>query len=154
MSSAGAPPLSRFLRQGGDVPQTMTWLRINATALLAVLVVGLVGCCSGVSAETVSTTKAIWEGKAGTAVTITQSGGTKDLEGVKTVSFELCGWRSDDEFWEVADFTVPVMKLEPREVTLFFSADDLSGAMMLEHLLSEFRRGKARISRCHPDRLC
>jgi hypothetical protein len=130
----------------------MRTVGLHATVVLAVLVT--IGCCSGVHPETLSTTKATWEGKVGTAVTITQHDGTQELQGAKSVSFKFCEWRTDDEFWEVADFTVPVMKLEPKAVTLFFSADDSSGAMMLEHLPSEFRAGRTSILGCHPDGDC
>ncbi len=121
---------------------------INATPFLAALAVGVAGCCSGMTAETISTAKATWQGTIGTAVTITQSKGTKEFEGAKYVGFEFCQWRgSSGEFWEIADFRVPVMKLEPTAVTLFFSSDP-GDARMLEHLPSEFRAGKARIARC------
>ena len=127
--------------------------RINATAFLTALAVGLAGCCSGVTAETISTAKATWQGKIGTAVTITQSKGTKELEGAKYVSLEFCGGRSSGEFWEIADFTVPVMKLESDAVTLFLSTDP-QDATTLEHLPAEFRAGKVKIAGCHKDRDC
>jgi len=131
----------------------MQSLRRNTTAVVVILVIAMTGCCHGVYPETISTTKVTWEGKAGTAIRITQSGGTKELEGVKTVGFELCGWQGSGEFWEVADFTVPVMKLEPNGVTVFFS-DQEPDPSMLQHLLPEFRAGKVGISGCHPDRTC
>ena len=122
---------------------TLALFRITATALLCALAVGLAGCCSGVTAETVSTAKATWQGTIGTAVTITQSKGTNGLEGDKYVSFVFCGGRSDGEFWEIADFTVPVMKLDPNAVTLFFSTDP-QDAETLEHLPAEIRAGRVR----------
>jgi len=131
----------------------MRWFRLNATMFLAALAVGLAGCCSGMTAETVSTAKATWQGTIGTAVTITQSMGTKEFEGAKYVGFEFCQWGRSGEFWEIADFSVPVMKLEPTAVTLFFSTDP-EDAGMLEHLPSEFRAGKARIARCLTGRDC
>ena len=97
----------------------------KTSLLLTALVTGMCGCCSGFRPETVSTAKATWQGEVGTAVTITQSGGTKELEGVKSVSFRLCGRSRNNDLWAVADFTVPVMKLEPNAVTLFFSTDPL-----------------------------
>jgi hypothetical protein len=75
---------------------SMRTVGLHATVVLAVWVT--IGCCSGVHTETLSTTKATWEGKAGTAVTITQSDGTQELEGAKSVSFEFCGWRSGSGF--------------------------------------------------------
>jgi hypothetical protein len=87
------------------------------------------------------------------AVTITQSAGTKELAGVKSVGFELCGRSRHNDLWLVADFTVPVMKVEPNSVTLFFSTDPLD-ATILEQLPIEVRAGKVRISGCHPDRIC
>lgn len=71
---------------------SMRTVGLHATVVLAVLVT--IGCCSGVHPETLSTTKATREGKAGTAVTITQSDGTQELEGANSVSFEFCGWSS------------------------------------------------------------
>jgi hypothetical protein len=127
--------------------------RINATSFLSALAVGLAGCRSGVTAETVSTAKATWQGTIGTAVTITQSKGTKEFEGAKCVGFEFCQWGRSGEFWEIADFSVPVMKLEPTAVTLFFSTD-AEDASMLEHLPCEFLAGKARIARCLTGRDC
>jgi hypothetical protein len=118
---------------------------------------GLSGCCLGVHPETISTAKATWDGKAGVAVTITQNAGTKELEGVESVSFEFCGWGSGRGFeapiWVPADFTVPVMKLEPQAVTLFFTAD-YGDTNMIEALRGEFRAGKVTPSGCHPDRIC
>jgi hypothetical protein len=102
----------------------MKSFRINTTAFLIALAMGFAGCCSGVRPETITTTKATWEGKAGTAVTITQSAGTKELEGVKSVSFKFCGWRNGSGFealvWMPADFTVPVTNLEPQAVYIIF----------------------------------
>jgi hypothetical protein len=118
---------------------------------------GLSGCYLGVHPETISTAKATWQGKAGVAVTITQNAGTKELEGVESVSFEFCGWGSGRGFeapiWVPADFTVPVMKLEPQAVTLFFTAD-YGDTNMIEALRGEFRAGKVTPSGCHPDRIC
>jgi hypothetical protein len=57
--------------------------------------------------------KATWQGTIGTAVTITQSKGTKEFEGAKYVGFEFCQWGRSGAFWGIADFSVPVMKLEP-----------------------------------------
>jgi hypothetical protein len=87
------------------------------------------------TAETVSMAKATGQGTIGMAVTITQSKGTKEFEGAKYVGFEFCQWGRSGEFWEIADFGVPVMKLEPS-------------------LPSEFRAGKARIARCLTGREC
>jgi hypothetical protein len=106
---------------------------------------GLSGCCSGLHPETVSTAKTTWLGKVGTAVTLTLSNGTKELEGAKYVSFESCGGRSSGEFRQIADFSVPVMKLEPQSVTVFFSTDP-QDATMLEDLSAEFRAGRMRIT--------
>ena len=135
----------------------MRLIRIKPTAFLFALAMGFAGCCSGVKPETITTTKATWEGKAGMAATITQSGGTKELEGVKSVSFKLCGWMSGSGFvapvWMPADFTVPVMKLEPQAVTLFFYKD-CGDTNMIEALQAEFRPGKVTLSGCHPDRIC
>jgi len=135
----------------------MRSFRHKPTALLAVLALGLNGCCAGVHPETISTAKATWQGKAGVAVTITQNAGTKDLEGVESVSFKFCGWRSGSGFvrpvWMPADFTVPVMKLKPQAVTLFFFTDS-GDTNMIEALQAEFRSGKVTLSGCHPDRIC
>jgi hypothetical protein len=126
----------------------MRSLRLKTTTILAMLALALSGCCSGYPPETVSTTKATWYGQVGTAVTITQSRGTKQFENAKRVGFEFCQWKSSgDKFWEIADFSVPVMKLEPATVTLFFSTDSQE-AQMLVHIPSEFRNGKARLVRC------
>lgn len=127
--------------------------RTIAPACLIALGLGLAGCCSGMKAETISTAKATWQGTIGTAVTMTQSKGTRELEGAKYVSFESCGGRSSGEFWQIADFTVPVMRLEPNAVTLFFSTDP-EDASMLEHLPAEIRAGKVRIARCLTSRDC
>ena len=127
------------------------------TPLLALIAVGLSGCCSNVHPETISTAKVTWQGQVGTAVTITQSSGTKELEGVKTVSFKFCGWRKDAGFeapiWMPADFTVSVMNLEPHAVTLFFSPD-YGEPHMIEAVQAEFRAGKVSVSGCHPDQIC
>ena len=121
------------------------------------MAMGLSGCCSGVHPETISTAKIAWQGKVGRAATITQSRGTKELEGVKSVSFKLCGWRSGSGFWEPAwmptDYTVPVLQLESHAVTVFFSTD-YDDTKVLEYLPTEFRAGKVRFSGCHPDRIC
>jgi hypothetical protein len=131
--------------------------RCKGAAFLTLLAMGLSGCCSGFRPETISTTKATWQGKAGKAVTITQSAGTKGLEGAESVSFKFCGWRSGSGFvapvWMPADFAVPVMKLEPQAVTLF-SFSDYGDTNMIEALQAEFRAGKVRIAACHPDRVC
>ena len=87
------------------------------------------------------------------AVTITQSTGTKEIESANYVGFEFCEWGRSGEFWEIADFSVPVMKLEPNAVTLFFSTDP-QDAQMLEHLPSEFCAGRVRIARCLTSRDC
>jgi len=118
----------------------------------AVWLVCCVGCHSG-SIERVTTANATWQGKAGTAVTITQSKGTNDLEGAKNVGFQLGWFQHDKEFWEVADFTVPVMRLGPDTITLFFSNEE-TDAFMLSHLTAEFRRGGVSIVRCNDKTIC
>src|ERR1700751_162006 len=119
----------------------MRSFRFKASLLLTALVTGMSGCGSGVHPETISMAKATWKGKPGKVVTITQSGGTKDLEGAHTVSFEFCGWRSGSGFvaptWMPADFTVAVMKLEPQAVSLFFFSD-YGDTYIIEPLQGEF----------------
>ena len=83
----------------------------------------------------------------------TQSKGTKEIESAQCVGFEFCEWGRRGEFWEIADFSVPVMKLEPNAVTLFFSTDP-EDATMLEHLPLEFRAGSVRVARCLTSRDC
>jgi len=45
---------------------------------------------------------------------------TEQLEGAGEVGIE-CDRSDKGEYWTVSDFTVPVLKLEPRALTLFFS---------------------------------
>jgi hypothetical protein len=130
----------------------MRWFRLNATMFLTVLAMGLSGCCLGIRRETISTVEAKWQGKVGIAFTVTQSEGTKKLEGAQSVSFKLCRWGTS-EFREPTDFTVPVIKIDPRAITLFFSTD-YSDLVMLGHLPSEFREGRVTIVGCHPGRVC
>jgi hypothetical protein len=54
----------------------------------------------------------VWRGNPGTAVTIRFATGTERLQGASEVSFN-----SSNGDWPIADFIVPVMKLEPRAVT-------------------------------------
>jgi len=130
----------------------MRWFRLNATMFLTVFAMGLSGCCLGIRRETISTVEAKWQGKVGIAFTVTQSEGTKKLEGAQSVSFKFCRWRTS-EFREPTDFRVPVIKIDPHAITLFFSTD-YSDLVMLGHLPSEFRGGRVTIVGCHPGRVC
>ena len=103
------------------------------------------------NAQRLSTESTLWQGNHGTAVTIRFSSGTKQLEGASRVGFKF--GPSKGVFWEIADFTVPVMKLEPNAVTLFFSkeAQDLT---VLSHLPEEIKARTLRVVPCHPDSVC
>jgi hypothetical protein len=103
------------------------------------------------SAQRLSTEPTLWQGDPGTAVTIRFSSGTEQLEGASRVGFKFAP--SKGVFWEIADFTVPVMKREPHAVTLFFSneAGDLT---VLSHLPEEIKARTLRVVPCHPDRVC
>jgi hypothetical protein len=98
-------------------------------------------------------------GNPGTAVTIRFATGTEQLNGAGDVAFRF-GRRGpygpgkkQGEFWAISDFTVPVMKLEPQAVPLFF-ANREDNSMVLSQLPEQIRAGTLGIIPCHPDRVC
>lgn len=121
--------------------------------LVLALTVVPVGCDmhSVRSAQCLSTEPTLWQGKPGTAVTIVFSSGTEQLKGASEVGFKF--GPSKGVFWEIADFTVPVMKLEPNAVTLFFS-NEAQALTVLSHLPEEIKARTLRVVPCHPDRVC
>ena len=111
-----------------------------------------VGCERSLGgAQGLSTEPIVWRGRPGTAVTIRLATSTEQLERARDVAFKSGQWRG--EFWEIADFTVPVMKLEPRAVTLFFSNDEVH-SFVLSHLREEIMAGTLRVVPCDPERVC
>jgi hypothetical protein len=113
--------------------------------LLLALATLSVGCDDGSSlggSQGLSTEPTVWRGNPGTAVTIRFATGTERLEGAREVGFQ--GWR-------IADFTAPVMKLEPRAVTLFFPNESSD---LISRLREAISAGTLRVVRCDPDRVC
>ena len=91
--------------------------------LLAVAALS-VGCDDRYSlggTQGLSTEPTMWRGSHGTAVTIRFATGTERLEGAQEVTFRVDQWYPSRKYWWISKFAVPVMKLEPRAVTLFFS---------------------------------
>lgn len=75
------------------------------------------------------------------------------LEEAEDVGIEFA--RSDKgEVWSLSDFTVPVLKLEPRAVTLLFMNNDVD-SKVLRHLPEAIKAGtRIRVIRCERDRIC
>src|SRR5690348_1214244 len=114
-----------------------------------------VGCDAGGelrSAHRLSTEPTTWLGHPGTAVTIQFETSTEQFKGARDVGFKF-RHSNNGEFWDIADFTVPVMKVEPRAVTLFF-ANRESDSVVLSHLPEEIRSGALRLVPCDPNRVC
>jgi hypothetical protein len=63
------------------------------------------------------------------------------------------GLSKKDAFSETSDFVVPVMKLEPRAVTLFFSNGE-PHSTVLSRLPEEVSAGALVVIPCVPDRVC
>jgi hypothetical protein len=125
--------------------------RLLLVLALAALPVGCEGRSELRSAQRLSTEPTSCQGNPGTAATIRFATGTEQLKGASRVGFKFA--QNKGVFWEIADFSVPVMKLEPRAVTLFFSneAQDLT---VLSHLPEEIRAGTLRVLPCDPDKVC
>jgi hypothetical protein len=69
------------------------------------------------------------------------------------VGFDF-GYRKDAEIHgSVTDFVVPVLKWEPRAVTVFFSNDG-STSQVLEQLPEQIRAGALGVIPCDPNRIC
>ena len=100
-------------------------------------------------AQELSTEPATWRGYSGTAVTIRFATGTELLKGADTVAF-----RFGREPLHISDFTVPVMKLEPRAVTLFFFANSEVHSEILSRLREQVRAGTLGIVPCDPNKVC
>lgn len=127
---------------------------IKRFSLLLALAAISIGCEDGRSlggAQGLSTEPTTWLGNPGTAVTIRFATGTERLKGAHEVHFK--SGRSKGEFWEVADFTVPVMKLEPRAVTLFFSNDE-EHSFVLSHVSEEIGSRTLRVVPCYSATVC
>jgi hypothetical protein len=128
-------------------------------ALLVALAVLLIGCArqseiSGIE-KLVSTEKATWGGQSGTAVTIWLKMGTKELQGASRVGLALVHPALSDNpdvFFQVSDFTLPIMKVEPQTVTLFFSGE--GDHVLVDHLGAELRAGNIALHPCVPNRVC
>jgi hypothetical protein len=136
---------------------------MKRSLLLLVVAALSVGCEVGPqlrSAQGLSTEPTTWRGNPGTAVTIRFATSTKQLEGAGGVGFKFrnegifCRFMDCGPFWEIADFTVPVIKLEPRAVVLFFSKNRDSDSIVLSHLPEEIRAGTLRVIPCNPNRVC
>ena len=129
--------------------------------LLLALAALSVGCDVGPqlrSAQGLSTEPATWRGNPGTAVTIRSATDTELLKGAGYVAFRFGhstphGQLKNGVFWGISDFTVHVMKLEPRAVTLFFSNAE-SDSMVLSQLPEQIRAGTLGIVPCDPNRVC
>ena len=85
-----------------------------------------------------------WQGHPGTAVTIRVVTGTKKFEGSPYVGFGEVSGRG----WVISDFIVPVMKLEPRSVTVFFANDETDNSYSLA--LSSIRDPPRRFLASYP----
>ena len=73
------------------------------------------------NAQRLSTEPATWQGNPGAAVAIRFATDTEQPEGAEEVGIEFDrSYKGED--WTVSDFTVPVLKLQPRAVTFFFSS--------------------------------
>jgi hypothetical protein len=132
-------------------------------SLLLVLLAALsVGCDVGPQlrgAQQLSTEPTTWLGNPGTAVTIRFATGTEQLKGAGDVAFRF-GHRGpygpgkkQGEFWGISDFTVPVMKLEPRAVTLFFGNSEID-SNVLSQLPEQIRAGTLGVVPCDPSKVC
>src|SRR5579864_6057939 len=101
------------------------------------------------SAQKLSTAPTTWRGRSGTAVTIGFTTGAERFKGAEEDAI-----RSDrpGEFY-VFDFTVPVMKLEPRALTLFFPNSE-THSQLLKLLPEAIREETLIIIPCEPDRVC
>jgi len=148
-----------------------------------VLVALSIGCdrrpqlrsAKGLSTEPATWHGGAWDGKSGTAVTIQFKDGTEQFWGAEDVRFEFdhsischeigvgdpCGQLKNGVFWQVADFTVPVMKREPHALTLFFLNDANEGderyqtnLRVLEQLPDQIEAGTLAVIPCIPDRIC
>jgi hypothetical protein len=104
------------------------------------------------SARRLSTEPTTWLGHPGTAVTIQFETVTEQFKGARDVGFKF-HHSNKGEFWDIADFTVPVMKVEPRAVTLFF-ANREKDSVVLSHLPEEIRAGALGLVPCDPNRVC
>ena len=101
----------------------------------------------------VSSENASWGGFHGTAITITQTQGTKYLEGIDHVAFQFRSRTDEHGFWGIADLTFPLMKVESHSVKVFFP-DDPSSSLILSHLPEALQAGTVLIVPCHPNRVC
>jgi len=108
------------------------------------------GCGRSGTERLVSMEKASWHGTNGTAVTIWLKGGTKDLRAAKSVGMHLTGPRRTHD---PADLTVPVMRVEPQLVTLFFYPEVGEG-LLNGDLQAELQAGTVDIFKCDPGELC
>ena len=123
--------------------------------LLIGLAVLLIGCDSPAIGTVLSTEKMMWNAQSGTAVTISLERRTEDLQGASRVGLGFIRPAlsdNPDEYFQVSDFTVPVMKVDPQSVTLFFPAQD--DQIVLNHLPAELRAGNAWLHACVPNRVC
>ena len=116
------------------------------------LAIGALSVACETRAKQLSTEPATWRGNPGTAVTIQFVTGTEQFRGAREVGFKF-GHSKKGEFWDIADFTVPVMKVEPCAVTLFF-ANGASDSIVLSHLPEEITAGTLRLVPCNPDSIC
>jgi len=110
------------------------------------------GCEPFVSQRLLSEESASWHGVNGKAVTLWLSSGTEELQGAEEVAIHFENGPGEP-FWDIADFTVPVVKVEGQAVTLFFSHDAQEGRV-LSDLLARLQEGEVILVRCPLDGVC
>jgi hypothetical protein len=110
------------------------------------------------SVKGLSTEPTTWHGFPGTAVTIQFNKGTNQFwvgtdRPVQSVGFYFAPPVPPSDkrfiFVQVGDFEVPVMKVAPHAVTLFFRNDETSLGV-LEHLPDQIEAGTLKVFPCDP----
>jgi hypothetical protein len=122
---------------------------------LLILSVLLTGCERFIPERVIMREKGTWHGKNGTALTITQTFGTKYLAGATDVSFIPAPVKREGYgFWAVTDLNFPIMRVESRRVTIFFYDDHPYSALFLDTLPDAFLVGTVAIHPCRPNEFC